>query len=362
MEYIVYLTINLENYKKYIGVHKTENSNIFDGYLGCGVERNWPSSYKRSKTPFQYAVNKYGVDKFHRITLAVFNNEDDAYSLEEVLVDAKWISRTDTYNVALGGKGVNFNSIECFQYDFEGNFIQAYDSYAQAAELNGCSYNAISRAITYKRSSMNSLWTNIKVEKLNVEDFHIDNMNRIVYEYSLDGEFIRTYDSVNDIIDELGITRSSINRAIQGKYSISGKYYTTEFVEKFIPIKNVSIRDSKIYVYTSNGDFYKEFDSPLSCARFFGDKTSSSISSTIRLGRLYKGYQISLEKVPCMKNYDKVNVIKKKQLDQFDLDGNYIKTWESTTAAIRVYGTGVKQVALGRQKQCHNYIWKYKES
>jgi hypothetical protein len=63
-----------------------------------------------------------------------------------------------------------------------------------------------------------------------------------------------------------------------------------------------------------------------------------------------------------MKNYDKINVIKKKPIDQFDLQGNYIKTWESTTEAIKVYGTGVKQVALGRQKQCHNYIFKYKES
>lgn len=87
MKYIVYLTINLVNNKKYIGVHKTATPEVFDGYLGCGVERNAPSSYKKSKTPFQYAVNKYGVDAFKRTTLYTFDNEDDAYTIEEILVD-----------------------------------------------------------------------------------------------------------------------------------------------------------------------------------------------------------------------------------------------------------------------------------
>lgn len=42
MKYIVYLTKNLKSKingtnKIYIGVHKTENPEIFDGYIGCGV-------------------------------------------------------------------------------------------------------------------------------------------------------------------------------------------------------------------------------------------------------------------------------------------------------------------------------------
>lgn len=37
MEYIVYLTVNTINKHIYVGVHKTVDSNIWDGYLGCGV-------------------------------------------------------------------------------------------------------------------------------------------------------------------------------------------------------------------------------------------------------------------------------------------------------------------------------------
>ena len=33
MKYIVYITINKENNKIYIGQHATDNENIFDGYI-----------------------------------------------------------------------------------------------------------------------------------------------------------------------------------------------------------------------------------------------------------------------------------------------------------------------------------------
>ena len=35
MKYIVYQTINKINNKIYIEVHKTENPEVFDGYLEC---------------------------------------------------------------------------------------------------------------------------------------------------------------------------------------------------------------------------------------------------------------------------------------------------------------------------------------
>ena len=74
MKYIVYLTTNTKNKKIYVGVHQTINPDIFDGYIGCGVKISSPSTYKNSKTPFQFAVNKHGVDSFRRATLKIFDN------------------------------------------------------------------------------------------------------------------------------------------------------------------------------------------------------------------------------------------------------------------------------------------------
>ena len=78
MKYIVYQTINVINNKIYIGVHKTKNPDIFDGYVGCGCSIHEPNMYNNPKTPFQFAVKKYGINNFKRTILKVFDNIDDA--------------------------------------------------------------------------------------------------------------------------------------------------------------------------------------------------------------------------------------------------------------------------------------------
>ena len=85
--------MNTVNQKTYIGVHKT-NRDDFDGYIGCGVNIYIPASYKKSKTPFQYAVNRYGIDKFIRSILFTFDNEEEAYLLEKDIVNPEFLSST----------------------------------------------------------------------------------------------------------------------------------------------------------------------------------------------------------------------------------------------------------------------------
>jgi len=106
--YIIYLTKNLKSKinglnRIYIGVHETENPEIFDGYIGNGVKINQPSSYIHPKTPFQYAVKKFGVGSFERSTLFVFNTREEAYKKEAEIVNQDFINQSHVYNVSLGG-------------------------------------------------------------------------------------------------------------------------------------------------------------------------------------------------------------------------------------------------------------------
>ena len=98
MKTILYITVNTINNKIYIGVHSTKNPDIFEGYLGCGCYFNQPSTYKNSKTPFQYAINKYGVNAFRRYTLAVFDTAEEAFSLESKIVNEEFIKKPYVYN------------------------------------------------------------------------------------------------------------------------------------------------------------------------------------------------------------------------------------------------------------------------
>ena len=50
MKYIVYCTTCIENGKIYIGVHKTEDPDVFDGYIGNGIKVGY--FIKNPKTAF----------------------------------------------------------------------------------------------------------------------------------------------------------------------------------------------------------------------------------------------------------------------------------------------------------------------
>lgn len=88
--YTVYQTTNLVNGKIYIGKHTTTNPD--DGYYGSGRALN-------------RAIAKYSKESFVKEILFLGFTEEDAYWFEEILVDAEFIKRADTYNEIPGGKG-----------------------------------------------------------------------------------------------------------------------------------------------------------------------------------------------------------------------------------------------------------------
>lgn len=136
IKYIVYCTTCTVNNKIYIGVHKT-NPDIFDGYIGNNVYVSRPSTYEHPKERFQYAVKKYGVKNFIRTTLKEFDNEKEAYKLEEELVNKEFLQREDVYNLALGGRLPDCANPRksVYMYDLDGNFVREFDSVNSAARF-----------------------------------------------------------------------------------------------------------------------------------------------------------------------------------------------------------------------------------
>ena len=137
MKYIVYQTVNKVNNKIYVGVHGTETPDEFDGYIGNGVSIYRPATYLNPKTPFQYAVKKYGIKSFIRTTLKIFDKEEDAYKMEEEIVNEDFLKREDVYNLALGGRLPDCANPrkKVYMYDLDGNFEREFDSVNSAGRF-----------------------------------------------------------------------------------------------------------------------------------------------------------------------------------------------------------------------------------
>ena len=88
--YYLYKITNQLNGKIYIGVHQTYNMD--DDYMGSG-------------TLLKRAQKKYGIENFTKEVLQQFNNENNMFNEEAILVDREFVLREDTYNLTEGGTG-----------------------------------------------------------------------------------------------------------------------------------------------------------------------------------------------------------------------------------------------------------------
>lgn len=355
---IVYLTVNLINWKIYVGVHDVDPNNEWDGYLGDGINMYHPSSIKHPKQPFGFAVKKYGFNAFRRITLARFNTRKEALDLEALIVDEKFIAREDTYNIALGGGDPPKNSKRAYQYDLNGNFIQEFESIDSASKMNNVSPMGITHAIEYKIISAESFWTNYFIDKLDVSTFNNTLQRKDVYLYSSTGEFKKEYKSVNDCSKHLGVNLAVIQRAIKTQTKVKNYYISFEKLDSFTKQISKKHYNDTVYQYSLNGSYIRAFNNVKEVVETLG-KTYSQIPSSIRLGGTCGGYQWSWEKQESLPNLEK-NVIRSRKVGQYTLDGKLVKVFPTLRECRKEFGN-VGKVLKGQATHCKGYTFKYED-
>ena len=355
MKVIVYCTTNIINKYIYIGVHVCK-SEKFDGYIGCGVYINQPSTYNHPKTAFQYAVQKYGPSNFKRVTIKEFDNENDAYMLESEIVNEEFISRKDVYNQVIGGNGGDLakNSIPCYQYDLNGNYLASYDSQQKAAIAVNRGFSVIKYAIKNKVKSANYYWSLEKLEKLDLSNFKTDSNKIPVFQYSYTGEYDCCYESVSDAARVNNVASTNISRACKLGYKCNNKYFSYEFNSNFTKVRTETVRGKHIYQYSLKGEFIKEFNSCNQAEKELNLKRG--LSTAVKLGRVFGGFQWSLEKLEKLESKEIFN--KARKVGQYDLQGNLIKIFNTVTECTKEF-SGCRHVLQGRNKTSGGFIFKY---
>lgn len=358
MKYIVYLTTNIVNNKIYVGVHRTENPDKFDGYLGNGVNRNNPSSIKNPSCPFHYAVKKYGFDSFKRSIIQVFDTVQEALTLEGIIVDEEFIKRTDTYNITLGGGLSPLLNKVIYQYDLNGNFIKEWNSIAEATEsFNGKRVSGnIGRAVINKTTSYNFLWSDSKYDKLDITQFNIYNPKIPVHIYDINCNYVQSFQSMSECCKHLDCPLEHIQRAIVMNTLVKGFYISKELYNIFKPIKLPRL-SGDVHQYNLDGTYIKSYKSIKEVEKEFGEKMQG-INTSIKMGEQYKGFLWARgEKLEFVKPY-KTPKCSAKKIGQYTMEGELVKIFNTVREARKEF-PNVSKVLNGQAKHCHNFTFKY---
>lgn len=358
-KYIIYQTINIVNNKIYVGRHRTENPEIFDGYIGNGVNINYPSTYMNPKYAFQYAVKKYGTSNFKRSILFIFDNEEDCIKKEEEIVNKDFINRSDTYNMVLGGGGEKpsgYSTKHIYQFDVKGNLLKEWENCNDIADYFNVWREAIYSTITHKHRYLGYYWA--YESNINLNEYSSPNLPQKVYKYTEKGKLLEIYDSMYIAAKANGYKLCELSNRIKEEAFTKGYYYTTKLTDEYIPRQKLSLKGKIIHLYTPNGNYFKSF-SVSELKEFFNINSSKSFTRGIRTKCLINGYLLDLEK------HDKIEPYKgRKQstkIQLFDGIGNLVDTCESIQTACKKYnldGHAIRKCLRGTQKTTKGYIIK----
>lgn len=271
--YIVYLTVNKINGKIYVGVHKTNIPNKFDGYLGNNVwVRKSGKKFPNPQTPFQRSVSKHGYDSFTRHTLFVFSTAEEAFKREAEIVTTDFIKSHKNYNAATGGLGGGIAYIlkPIHQYNTQGVHIKSYNLSTEVLELIETAdnkdlvwANIVSCTKGFAKEAYGFRWS-FKLKK------HLPKQPEIklqkVHQYSLTGEYLNTFDSASIAARELvgdSEAANTIRKCARGIYSKAYGFLwsfskTEDIKERVVLIIEQRKRTHK---YTKTGGFVESFDS-----------------------------------------------------------------------------------------------------
>lgn len=179
--------------------------------------------------------------------------------------------------------------------------------------------------------------------------------SQMVYRYSLLGKYLRKYYSLEEAANDIGVSNGSCI-----KYAIEKKGTCGESLWSFVKTSqldiekyNIFLKHKILYQKDLNKNVINTFKSVEEASKNLNIQ-KRGIYKSISHNRPYKGYYFEYEDL--YKNPIYIN--KKKKVAQYDLNGNFIKEYDSIQEAYNIYGPGVKKCVKGLQKQTKGYIFK----
>ena len=357
MKYIVYITTNKINGHIYVGIHKTENPEIFDHYLGEGAYDNKPSSYNKAKCHFHQALIKYGTSNFYRQTIKVFDTLEEALNMEAYIVDENFVKRTNTYNMTIGGGYPPTHNKIVYEFNLNGELIKKWDSVKSILDTYKCNEARIRMCINDKRSFNNSYWSFNNT--IDVKNYRLSSRG-YVFQYDKFGNLLNSFENATIASLKLDINRDAIINSVFDRTLCHGYYFlrADEDISNLLNEKSSKkmINITSVYRYDLSGKFEKEYKSISEASKDTGG-SHGNIIRAIKNNRTCAGYKWSYIKSSIIQPYTELD-LKPVKVAQYDKEHNLIKIWDSVSECKKEFPS-CQKVCRKERKSTNGFIFEY---
>ena len=235
------------------------NDKLYIGQTRSSIEERWRNHKSnanvehKQKFAIHLAMNKYGVENFYIESIEKIEKKSKDVLIKELNdKETYYINKFSTicpngYNLTKGGDSGSIRDFKpALQYDFEGNFLNRYESITLAADMTNGNKKSISACCNHKlKSSGGYVWEYEGVEPRIILSYK-DSLYK-VDQYTTDGIFIKTYDNAEIAGKDVGIPANNIRSVCSG-----------------------NAKTAKNYVWRRHGEPYNKFESKQKI-RFIGE-------------------------------------------------------------------------------------------
>lgn len=353
----IYLVTNLINNKKYVGQTTLTINERWKRHI-------YEAIYKLDDFYFHKAIKKYGVENFKVEELCSCNdNELDEKEIYYIEYYKTYYIYKKGYNLTRGGSGytkVNKNEI-----------MKLWDNGLSAIEIARV-FGFYIRTITdvLKRN-------NVAQEEIysRSQKYGARWRQKKIYQYNFNGELINVYDNLEEMHQLTGYRKDYISAACRHTYPAANGYLwiyedeqasIQELLEKIPPTAN-----HPVLQYSLDGKLIREYSSYGEAARALNLNKSFISKAVKQIGATAGGYfwkdKDNLENFTIEESIIKKNNRyndRKKAVYQYDLNGNFIASYESLISAATAMGkpscsSAIGKVCRGLQETSCGYRWSY---
>jgi predicted DNA-binding protein YlxM (UPF0122 family) len=359
----------------------------YEGHYVLLITLSLPKSCKTYRIHRLVYTHFVGDVKFHQKVIHKDKNRSNNYYKNLEVMNWSESSKDTGSKKRKQGETDTLNRSCILQFTREGEFVRQYSSADEAVKVLGISSKALDRCLNGDQKTAGGYQWRYRVDT-NFDDriFNIPPMTirkdangKIVYQFGLDGTFIRAYPSMSEAARKMSVPRNRIYYYIKKKSISSAGYQWRRASDPLFkngivnipPGKKIRFGFQPVVQYNLEGKFVREYASVKEAVEISGVHISAIWLCVRRRIKRVGQYQWRLKKDVIEDGEIRdVEPVKKKPYSQavcqFGLDGKFIREYPTITEAAKKMGVSNSGIhmcirKINSIKTIAGYQWRAKE-